>query len=148
MSLVVCISVSLVHKHFYHAMPYFMCIPVLDPPKSQTLSEGITIFFLALILLSSPFITFNHILLVNNMKKSKKSAGKSTSDGKDVLLKLQLALLSVCHTIVGGIFLYTLITPEFSLSLIYLTFIPLESIIEQTILIVLCARKMLSGFNK
>ncbi len=152
MSLVICTCIALVHKHFYLTMPFSLCIPVFDPSKSQSLNEWITIFLLALIFLSSAVVTFNHILLVNNMQRSKKSAGKSASDGKDVLLKTQLALLSVCHTIVwatfGGIFLYAMITPVFSLSLIFFTFIPLSSIIEQIIFIVLCVKKLLSGSSK
>ena len=152
LSLILTISATLVMKIFYQWMPFYLCVPAVDPSGSNLFVKGLTIFLFCLFLSSSFSQAMIHLLLMYNLHTSRQNIKNSMLNKKksDKALMFQLLMLWIFHTTVwfsvGGIFLFGMAKENFSISLIVwtiCTIYPMESMSAQSVFITMCLRKLL-----
>ena len=149
-SLILTLVIKLVHT----SVPTNLCLPLLDPTNSVLVISILTWFVVSSQLVTSVVILCTHILLVNKVYESQKATRKSKSDDNTSLV-VQLLVITLsnilCWLPVNTLYISAMFLSTYPVNLVSWSTvigIPVNSIINPSVLTVICIKKHVKSKKK
>ncbi len=148
---VVCFVLTLLSLLLFKLLPFNLCLPFVDPSKTQILPNIVVALVTSLELASSIFIAVFYCLLVTAKKKSQNiSSGTSKNADKGMIFQLITVTLSnvLCWFPSGIMFVTCVFLDRYPIDMIaWITIfvLPINSIVNPVIFATTTLRKMLTS---